>query len=172
MVVYTDFQCPFCRRFAQEIWPALREAYVRPQKVLFVLRHLPIVQLHPDAAGAAAGAVCAGLQGRFWDMHDRLFERPKAVDEANLMGHAQALSLDSNSFRRCLATEGPAAVQRDIAEAREFGITGTPSFFFGSAERGEIRVRRRLSGAKPIAEFKAILDELLAGSQDSSGKKS
>jgi protein-disulfide isomerase len=139
--------------------------YVDTGKVRYLVRHLPLESIHPNARGAARAAECARQQGKFDELHDRLFANPKALGRADLERTAAALGLDVAVFRRCLdnpATD--AAVTRDLEEARRVGISATPSFIFGLTQPdGSVRALRSVSGAQPYAVFKAAIEGLLAG---------
>jgi protein-disulfide isomerase len=165
IIEYTDFECPFCARYARESYPALMKEYVDTGKVRYVVRHLPLESIHPNAREAARAAECARQQGRFDVLHDRLFANPKALGRADLERTAGAIGLDVAVFRRCLdnpATD--AVVSRDLEEARRVGISATPSFVFGLTQPdGSVRALRSVSGAQPYAVFKAAIEGLLAG---------
>ena len=75
IIEFSDFQCPFCQRFSQQTLPAIRESLGDDVALAFL--HFPIVQIHPNAGNASAAAVCAGEQGKFWEMHDLLFAKQK-----------------------------------------------------------------------------------------------
>jgi protein-disulfide isomerase len=162
IVVYTDFQCPFCARFARDTLPILRERYVEPGRVRLAIRHLPLENIHPDAREAAAAAHCAAEQMRFWDMHDRLFADPRHLSPADLGETAQSIGLDRALFGACLGRRTTAQrIDADIAEARRLGITSTPTFLLGtSAGEGHIDGARRLVGAAGIERFAELIDEL------------
>ena len=102
IIEYSDFQCPFCARFAIDTLPQIDKTYIATGKVLMAFRHLPLEAIHPFAVDAGASVECAGRQDRFWDMHDRLFQNPKQLDPNTLRGHAQALSLDIAAYDACL----------------------------------------------------------------------
>ena len=164
LVEYTDFECPFCARYARDSYPSIVRDFVETGRVRYVLRHLPLESIHPSARGAAQAAECARQQGRFWEMHDRLFANPKALSRQDLERTAEALGLAMPAFRQCV--DSPAAattVTRDVEEAARAGITATPSFIIGETQPdGSVRALRRLSGAQPFPVFKAAFEGLLA----------
>ena len=164
MAVYSDFECPYCKRFADEVMPALQRDYIDTGQLALTFHHAPIEQLHPNAVKAAVAAACAGEQGRFWPMHDALFSAPRQLDEASLRQHAGQLGLDRPTFDTCLSGETvEARVRAERAVSQSLGVRGTPAFLFGTVEPdGRLRVTRRFSGALPIANFREVLDELLA----------
>jgi protein-disulfide isomerase len=165
IIEYTDFECPFCARYARESYPTLIREYVDAGKVRYIVRHLPLESIHPNARGAAEAAECARQQGKFWEMHDRLFANPRALAQADLDRTAEGLGLSMPAFRQCAGSPAAAAVvSRDLEEARRAGITATPSFIFGLTQPdGSVRALRRVSGAQAYAAFKAAIEGLLAG---------
>lgn len=149
IVEFADFQCPYCSRAAATVHRVLA-AY--PGKVRLVFRHLPL-SFHPLAPRAAEAAACADEQGRFWEMHDALFDSSELEPDA-LKAHATALGLDSARFDECLDSGRTAAVvKRDVDAAHALGISGTPAFFING---------RALSGAQPEEAFRKLIDEELA----------
>jgi protein-disulfide isomerase len=159
LIIYSDFQCPFCVRFAKETLPALESEYVATGKVQIVFRHMPIASIHPMAESAAAAAECAGDQGRFWEMHDRLLEQSRLLTDATFMEKSRALRLDEQAFQSCLSTSGPKRVARDLQEARELHVTSTPTFLVAVKNTdGTAKVVGSILGARPLSVFKAALD--------------
>jgi len=142
LVEYGDFQCPYCG----DAYPVVRALLKDFPWLRFVFRHMPLSDLHPRALAAAEAAEAAGAQGRFWDMHDRLFENQHALSDEQLREHAAALGLDVERFDRELR-EGVHAerVQEDLRSGAESGIPSTPRFFvngaihLGSANEAELR---------------------------------
>jgi protein-disulfide isomerase len=162
IIEYSEFECPYCARFASETLPALDKSYLATGKVLFAFRHMPLEKIHPSALLAAIAAECAGRQGRFWHMHDRLFQLPKPFTVAALREEARDLDLDSQRFSTCLDGEAIASVRKDMATAKALRITGTPTFLIGHIQPdGRVKVTHLLSGARPVAQFAGILDSLL-----------
>jgi protein-disulfide isomerase len=164
MVEFSDFECPFCARYARETYPEIQREYVEAGKLRYVFGHYPLERLHPSAQKASEAAACAETQGRFWEMHDRLFANPTALAPAALLEHGAAIGLDAARLRSCLeGGEMVAKVRVDLEAGSRAGITGTPAFFLGfPAASGKIRVVQRIAGARPFAEWKTTLDALLA----------
>ena len=162
LIEYGDYQCPYCGRFARETQPALEEKFVRTGKVRLAYLHLPLPN-HALAQKAAEGAECAGAQGRFWEMHGRLFEEPRRLTEPDLVAHARALGLDGKAFDACLGGRMVDKVRADASLAREHEVSATPTFFVGAVRSdGRVRVVQRLSGAQPPAAFEAALEKVLS----------
>lgn len=165
VIEFSDFECPYCRRFAVEILGEIKRRYVDAGLVRFGLRHLPLGAIHPSAQIAAEAAECAHRQGSFWKMHDALVVAPVPLQQANLVSAASRAGLDTQRFLACLR-DGEAAprVREDAEAAKALRITGTPTFLFGVLDgTGSMRVVRRESGALDAVTFGGILDELLAG---------
>ncbi|MCX7751256.1 MAG: DsbA family protein [Blastocatellia bacterium] len=163
IVEFSDYQCPFCARHVRETVPKIERAYVRTGKVRYVFRDFPLEAIHPQAFQAAEAARCAGEQGKFWEMHDRLFAHQNALQREDLIAHAEALGLNPRRFQQCLEGRRFAErVRRDLSEGQRAGVRGTPSFFVGFAEPGEkVRVMRVLRGAQPYEAFQQTIEELL-----------
>jgi len=163
MVVFADFQCPFCSRFTRDVLPEIEDRYVDAGLVALAFRHLPL-QIHPQAEQAAVYAECAGQQGRFWEMHDELFSQEQ-LDGDVLHTIQDSLELDAASFGACLDDQDVVRrIQDSVTEANDLGVTGTPAFFVGRRQKdGRLTVTGTLSGARPAEEFFEQLDVALAG---------
>jgi protein-disulfide isomerase len=165
IVEFSDYQCPFCQRHSSQVFPELVKDYVKTGKVRYVFRDFPIASLHPQAHRLHEAAHCAGDQGRYWEMHDRLFGDAKRTEAKDLAAGASAFGLDAPRFERCLAggVHAP-TVRQGIADGEKARVRGTPTFFLGLTEPngGPIRPRRLLVGAQPYAAFKQAIDGLLA----------
>jgi protein-disulfide isomerase len=164
LIEFSDFQCPFCGRHAKQTLPQIEREYVDTGKLLYVMRNLPLEQIHPDAFRAAAAAECAGDQGKYWQMHEKLFGNQQALSAADLERYAKEAGVEPGAFKKCFEADVYGAkVRRDLTDAQALGITGTPTFFLGFAEGGgKVKVVRRIQGAQPFPVFKAAIDGLLA----------
>ena len=124
---------------------------------------LPLESIHKLAFKAAEAANCAGEQGKYWEMHDRLFANQKTLEPWK--AHAEAVGLDVSKFEGCLnAGKQAEEIRKDMAEAQKAGVTGTPLFFLAYTDTSSSKVKTvvRLSGAQPFSAFKAHIDKLLA----------
>jgi protein-disulfide isomerase len=150
VVEFSDFQCPFCAR----VHPTLEQVRKQyPDQVRIVYKHLPL-SMHPKAPGAAAAAEAARLQGKFWEMHDRIFENQAQMSEDKYVEWAGEMGLDVDRFKKDLHSPAvKARVDADARQAAALGVTGTPAFFVNG---------RYLSGARPFADFKRLIDAELA----------
>jgi protein-disulfide isomerase len=140
--------------------------------VKYVFMDFPLESIHKFAFKAAEAARCAGEQGKFWEMHDRLFANQTSLEPAK--PHAEAIGLDVAKFEGCLSAGKYAeAVRKDAAEGAKAGVTGTPLFFLAYTDPTSSKVKTvaRLSGAQPYAAFKAQIDQLLAGPEKPEEKK-
>ena len=163
LVEISDYHCPFCRRHVQQTQPQLYSEYVSTGRVRHVFIHYPIDQLHPDAYRSHEAASCAGDQGKFWELHTKLFEKPaRTVDELTTV--AQGIGLDITAYRSCLESgKHREAVRASVERIQKLGINGTPMFLIGRTPSGSqaMTVSQKLEGAQPYAVFKKEIDALL-----------
>jgi len=121
--------------------------------VQIVFKHLPL-RMHSKAPAAHAATEAAHRQGKFWEMHDRIFGNQREMSPQKYLEYASEMGLDVEKFKRDVVSEAvKKRVDADAQEAARLGVTGTPGFFVNG---------RYLSGAKPFAEFKRLIDEELA----------
>lgn len=154
MVEFSDFDCPFCARYATTVFPQVKEQFIDSGIIRYVPLHFPL-QIHPLAPKAAEAAECAGRQNRFWEMHGVLFVRPAALEEEDLKRHALSIGLGEKQFVECLSGSAATDVESDLAEGRRLGVTGTPSFFLGKVGRdGSIELHKRIEGVGSIELFR------------------
>lgn len=158
IIELSDFQCPFCARFALETLPAIDSAYIATGKVRMVFFNFPLPN-HGTSWIAAEAAMCAGAQDAFWPMHDRLFAAQaewstSARPHAAFVGYAAELGLDPDDFAACTEHDLVATLlSGDLMQAARSGAGATPTFILN----GE----RVLSGALPFSDFQAAIEELL-----------
>jgi protein-disulfide isomerase len=152
MVEFSDFQCPYCHRFATETLPQIRQTY--GDKVRFIYRDFPLSSIHPQAEKAAEAGQCAQEQGKFWELHDLMFENQDALMVDDLKGYAQEAGLDAATFNDCLDSGKTAQeIQRDYQDGQVAGVTGTPGFLVNGV---------LVVGAQPFSVFQQVIDQLLA----------
>lgn len=164
IIEYADYQCPFCGEFFRDLYPRMEQEYIRPGKVKFFYRDMPL-SFHPEAMAAARAARCAGDQGKFWQMHDSLFAKQNALGEKDLVQRAVALGLNKGKFEECLSDQRyKSEIAESAAEARMLGAVGTPTFFVGvlNPKGNVLAVRRVFSGVPEYANLKSVVDQLLA----------
>lgn len=163
MVEFSDYQCPFCRRFSITTLSRIKKEYVETGKLRYVFRDFPITKIHPLAVGAAIAAQCAGEQGKYWDMHDLLFQKSRELKPAQLKGHARTLGLDDAKFSECTDSKRYLRqISTDVRDGQRAGVRGTPTFFLGPTKDGKTMTGAALRGAQPYAVFKRTLDAALA----------
>ncbi|MBU2523767.1 DsbA family protein [Patescibacteria group bacterium] len=161
LVEYSDYECPYCGKFATETLPLIKKNYVNTGKVKYVFKDLPL-PFHKHAALAAEAARCAGKQGKFYEMHDEVFAsvaKWAKADEPNdeFVELALKLSLNGDDFGKCLDDhETKAIVDASAREAQELGINGTPSFVVNGYF---------VSGALPYETWQQIFDKLIEESK-------
>jgi len=158
---FSDFQCPFCRK----VQPTVREMVKRySDRVAFAYRHLPL-SIHPQAEGSAVATECAREQGKFIQMHERLYQQQSNQSAAVLKKIAKDVGVkDMDKFNACL-DEGKyrSLVKRDMEVAASVGISGTPAFIIGrfDSEKGVVE-GEVLSGAQPLEVFVKIVEKYLS----------
>lgn len=163
IIGFSDFQCPYCARFATETFPQLDRDFLSTGKAVFAFRHMPLESIHPQAAKAAEAAECAKEQGRFWEMHDLLFQNPRTIDQAQIRRHAQSIPVALPAFDECMGGRLELKVRSDMVRAKAVGITGTPTFLIGRAQPdGTFKIAERLVGAQPLSAFSSAIERLLA----------
>lgn len=159
LIEYSDFTCGYCVKFFRETWPRLREKYVETGKVRLLYRDYP---RDPDgpAMTAAIAARCAGDQGRYWDMHDRLFAGKIEMDV--LQAHAKTIGLNQPAFATCLRdAHHRQAILQDKADGIRIGFVGTPGFVLLRTEQAGKEKPIALPGAFPADVFEQEIDRLL-----------
>ncbi|HLC51942.1 MAG TPA: thioredoxin domain-containing protein [Candidatus Nanoarchaeia archaeon] len=153
IVEWSDFECPFCARFYTETLGLINEQYIKTGKVKLVYKDFPL-SFHPNAQKAAEAAECAADQGKFWEMHDLLFERGVAGGTASFKAYAKELDLKASDFDSCLDSGKTASeIQADMALGGQSGIQGTPGFVVN----GQI-----ISGAQPFTVFQQVIEAALS----------
>jgi protein-disulfide isomerase len=155
----SDFQCPYCRRFALETFRAIEQEYISPGKVRWVFVNFPLTSIHANAVAAAATAVCAARQGAFWPMHDLLYQyqetwAPLKEPGPFFLSLADSAGISKPKLLECVKAPATEAEIRYEAEGAErAGASSTPTFYI---EGG------LLAGAHPLPLFRQVLDSILA----------
>ena len=168
MVEFSDYQCPFCRRFATTVFQTIKREYIDTGQVRYVFRDFPLSTIHPQAMKAHEGAHCAREQNKYWEMHDLLFQDQKKLPSQDMSQFAEQVGLDVDMFKRCLESGkyGP-SIQKDIADGSKAGVRGTPSFVIGKSGDGKTITGTLVRGAQPLARFKQAIE---AAQKPASGK--
>jgi protein-disulfide isomerase len=149
LVEFSEFQCPFCSKVNPRISQVMKEY---GQKVRVIFKHNPL-SFHKDAFPAAEASLCAKDQGKFWDYHDKLFSNQRQLKAEHLDKYATDLKLDMDKFKTCMSShKHKAQIKADQSLAGKVTARGTPNIFING---------RKLTGARPYADFKKIIDEKL-----------
>jgi len=164
LIEFSDYQCPFCSRHVQQTLPQLETDYIKTGKVKYVFFDFPL-DFHKNAFKAAEAADCAGEQGKFWEMHDKLFENQKALEGSDLTNYAKSIGLNMSKFQKCLDSGKYASqIKKEIELGQKSGVTGTPSFFLGVTNPKDPNVKavKVIKGAQPFNNFKEAIDTTLS----------
>ena len=159
LVVISDYQCPFCKKWHEETEPLIERDYVKTGKVQVAYINYPIASIHPNAAPAHEVAMCAAEQDRFWPVSDALFRtqglwKSRRDIDVFLDSLSRTIPLDRPRYERCLRSgEMRPLVEADIERATRIGVGSTPSFLVGG---------RPIIGAQPYDAFKRAIDAALA----------
>lgn len=149
IIEFSDYQCPFCARFWSDTLPQIKKNYIDTGKVKLVYRDLPL-SFHANAQSAAEAAECADDQGKFWEMHDKLFANYNSLSVSSYKQWASELGLNSAQFDECLDSgKYTSEVQKDLQDGSAAGISGTPSFFINGI---------KVVGAQPYSVFEQIIE--------------
>lgn len=154
MVNYSEFQCPFCGKFARDTKPELVEQFVEDGTLRIEWRHFPY--LGPESQTAAQAGYAAGAQGRFWEFHDAMYANQQPpnsgrLTEDYLVGVAEEVGLDGERFREDMtSSEAEAAVKEDFQEGQSIGVTGTPAFLVNG---------QPIMGAQPTEVFVEAIEQ-------------
>lgn len=153
LVEFSDFECPFCKRWHDDVYEPLLAAY--PGQIRFVYRNLPLTSIHPEAKPAAVASLCANEQDAFWAYHDKLFSYELQLGRGTYIQYAVDLELEGESFEACLDSGNyDVFIQEDMDFALNMGVRSTPTFFINGLA---------VVGAQPIDVFKQVIDQELAG---------
>jgi protein-disulfide isomerase len=163
LIEYSDFTCGYCLKFFRDTWPKLQAKYVETGKLRFVYRDYPRAD-RGVGVEAAVAARCAGAQGRYWAMHDRLFGEGGRLDSGTFRVYAKAIGLDQVAFAQCFDERRYLeSIFQDRQEANRWGFHGTPGFILmrtvGGATEKEPAVA--IPGAFPFDDFAEEIERLL-----------
>jgi protein-disulfide isomerase len=152
IVEFSDFQCPHCKTFHEQIFPALQRLYGDDVRWIFVNRFFP--GGHPFAEEAAIGGECAARQGKFWEYADYVFANQEGLGDGIVRNAASEVGLDEGTYAQCLSgRETASEVAADQAEAARIGVDGTPYFLVNGQE---------LLGAQPVGVFNEVIGPFFA----------
>lgn len=163
LIEFSDFQCPFCKRHSEQVFPQLKSEFVETGMIRYGFGHNPLTSIHPLARALAAAAICAGKQGKFWELHGRLFAAEIYSDD-DIAAHAFALGLAPNSFVPCLQNSDDVdrTIDRHITLAELVGLPATPGFLLGTVDStGRLVALRTIRGAQPVETFRTTIREVM-----------
>jgi protein-disulfide isomerase len=163
LVEISDYHCPYCRRHMQTTQPQIDSDFINNGKIQYVFIDYPIEQLHPEAFKAHEAANCAGEQGKYWQMHAKLFAAPTR-DASQLVAQGQEIGLDGGKLKACLdGGKYAKPVRESVAKMEQLGINSTPTFVVGltPASGQPMKIAKVVKGAHPFSEFKKAIDSLL-----------
>jgi protein-disulfide isomerase len=168
-IIYSDFECPFCARFATGTWPQIKLDYIDKGRLRVAFSQYPLDELHISARRAAEVSECAADQGKFWPVHDLLFSKQRELrellTEPRLSNELGPLGLESERLTSCLSSGVAKRVDEMSKAAGPLGVSGTPTFFVGiPSGSAAVLVKERLEGAVSAATFGTTIDKLDKGS--------
>jgi protein-disulfide isomerase len=159
VVEVSDFQCPYCKQWHDQTYETLDREYVQTGKVRLAYLNYPIASLHPNAHAASEAAMCASVQGKFWQLHTSLFTtQPKWAALPNPAAFFDSLAVaagaDTAAYRSCVATHATVKlIEADMERSKAAGVQSTPTFFIGDS---------KILGAYPLDTFRLKINEALA----------
>lgn len=157
VIEFSDFECPFCARFALQEFPRIHDR-IESGQIEFVYKYFPLTQIHAHALLSAQAAACAHDQDMFWEYHDILYENQDALEINQLLSYGKELGLNMTLFESCVINEEKQEeILRTLQQGIDAGVTGTPTFFFNG---------RRVVGALSAEEFATEIERELAVVQE------
>ena len=161
IVEFSDFECSYCRRFHEQVFPQLKHQYIDTGLVRFVHKDLPL-PFHHHALSAAAAARCAGEQNRYWDVYAALFDQQNCLDCMGVLSIAAKEELDMAELRTCMERKSTVAmINANSSEASLHNINATPTFIVGPSRIDGTLDGRVIEGALPWKTFKTTIDKAL-----------
>ncbi len=159
IIEYSEYQCPYCKRYVDETLTKIDENYIQTGKVYYAFKDFPLDSIHPNARPAAMAAHCAREHDAYWEMHDLLFDKQRewssqSNPRASLVGYAKELGINADEFGECLDNQRyDGFISANQQEGLGFGVQGTPAFFVNG---------KFLSGAQPYSAFEAAIEAALS----------
>lgn len=160
IIEFSDFQCGFCARHAQQVYPELKKNFIETGKVKYFARNFPL-SFHAQARSAAIVAECAAKQGKQWQAHELLFANSTQLADKFFNSMADKLALDKTQFESCRKDKTIAEkVDADITLGRHAGVSGVPRFYVGKIQDDKLVDVVLISGAQPYAAFERVINAL------------
>ncbi len=155
MIEFTDFECPYCLKFNQEVYPLLTKNYDKELKYVFI--PFPLDSIHPNAMNASLAAMCADDQGAFWEYRDLVFNAEEGYSKDAFLNYADQLKLDLDQFSGCIDDETyRELIEENIQRAMELGVASTPTFLINGLP---------VMGAQPYELFAGVIEAELLSSE-------
>lgn len=148
VVEFSDFQCPYCKRFAEGTRQVIASEY--GDNVRMVFKHYPLEQIHPHAMTAAIAAQCARREGKFWVVHERFFSQPDVLDVESVISIGRSVGLSDGYVRCIMREETRPEVEQDIQDALDVGVPATLTFMVNG---------KFLVGSQSEAAFASVFRE-------------
>lgn len=166
LLEYSDFECPFCARYASETFGLINSEFVSTGGVQYIFRNYPLERIHPSAMKAAHAARCAHTHGKFMEMRTHLFELQKTLAQMDWRQTATEVQLDPDRFAACLEGAQNTDLVAERREGARLGVVSTPSFLLGRREKGkDVRLLTRITGAQSFGLFKEQIQRAIAKAQ-------
>jgi len=149
IVMFADFSCPYSQQAAFTMRSLAAEF---GDKIYYVYKDFPLVDVHPEAELASEAAACAQDQGKFWEMHDKLYQNQSDLSAESIINYARALDLETGKFISCLNSGVKSqGIELDLAEGLQAGVYGTPTFFLGN---------EKIEGAAPADLLRGVIEKM------------
>jgi protein-disulfide isomerase len=163
LLVFTDYQCPFCANFAENILPELKRRYIEAKRLLVAVRGIQGSSSHTLAEVAERVGSCAASQGRFWPYHDGVFALKGLLTLESIRKTAELAGLSAENVERCLTAQHGGSFEANTLLAKTLRIHATPWFFLGHLDQnGQLRAAKVLVGLRSLDEFTGAIDAVLA----------
>ncbi|MGH7884524.1 MAG: DsbA family protein [Thermodesulfobacteriota bacterium] len=162
LVEFSDYECPFCRKFHSQVMNKIEEDYIKTGKLKYVFRDFPL-GFHKKAVPAAIAANCAGDQDKYWLLNNFLFENPDKLETDQILEAVKNMDIDQTKFEACVKNNNhEEEIKKDMSEGTNYGVRGTPSVFLGKSGDGKEFTGSYIRGFRPYEYYKAEIDKLLA----------
>ena len=166
IVVFSDFECRYCRMFHDQVFPSLRQEYIDTGIVRFVHKDLPLL-FHEQAWSASVASRCAGEQHRYWDLHHAIFDQQNCLGCKGVIEIAEELGIDTSALQSCMDRESTdILINTNLSEAQLNNIRATPTFVIGPTRNDGKHHGKIVEGALPWPKFKALIDLHLNAQKD------
>lgn len=161
VVEFTDYQCPFCARHSKNVFPEIKKNFVDTGKIRYAIRDYPL-GFHSQAKSAAIAANCVGEQGKYWDMHEILFNNSGSLSSDFYAQQVEQLGLNVEKYQTCVdKSDSTKNIEQSLADGNKYGVTGTPKFFVGVIKEDKLINIKAISGAQSYNVFASAIEARL-----------